>query len=94
MVASHFGFHINRGKTRSQKRFGKPENSKAVNSYFIGKPNDPFGRSTSKADDLVDNDPINRVEKKLSKGGSSTKKELKTPPTRPTKKVSKDTVLA
>ena len=95
IVASHFGYHINRGRSRPQKRFGPNGSSKAVNSYFIGEPNDPFGRSTSDVDDSVDNDPINRIEKKIvkSEGDSSTKKELKTPPKRPTKKVSKETAV-
>ena len=81
-VASYFGFHINKGSDpRPQARFG----GKGVNKYLITSSAKPFFKkadslkvdvSVGVGTDFLDNDSINRVEKKLRKG------ELKTPPVR------------
>ena len=70
-VASYFGFHINKGSDpRPQARFG----GKGVNKYLITSSAKPFFKkadslkvdvSVGVGTDFLDNDSINRVEKKL-----------------------------
>ena len=82
-VASYFGFNINKGSDpRPQARFG----GKGVNKFIITSSSKPFVKkaestivdvSAGVGTDFLDNDSINRVEKKLGK------KDLLDPPSRP-----------